>query len=286
MRRVTLVVLCCIAPLFVAGVAASPAAAAGKLTKCEFTLETAPKPTFAFCERTITSGVRIEATTASKIYLCTAGPLLVEKDETYLLTAGHCGAPATWESQELKAAAVAAPIGTAVNAVNSPTEGDFEEIKIPEQENMKTAWAEPFGGPDFDPVWPDIVEWGQGHSGRAPQSAFVAGEVKDPKENEEVCVEGFMSGEHCGTIFELKSSCGAAYIEMKVSGATMEGDSGGPVFHVNRENGELSIEGVFKGTCGGTPIFTPIRTILKKYDKQKLLTTKTEKRKEPKKEKK
>lgn len=42
--------------------------------------------TEAYCEKTITSGVKI----AIEPFGCTAGPMLIEGNATYLLTAGHC----------------------------------------------------------------------------------------------------------------------------------------------------------------------------------------------------
>ncbi len=273
MRRITTIGLCFIAVLSVGGLAASPSYA-GKLTQCAFT--PAGENTEAFCERTITSGVRIESPSS----YCTAGPLLFKNDETYLLTAGHCdGNP--WASQEPGLETLPHQIGTLENTVDDDTEGDFGEIKIIEAEAEKTAWAEPFGAPDYDPVWPDMAEWGQ-ETGNAPKSTFVAGDRK-PKEGEEVCVEGFYSGEHCGKIITTKKSlspCGKAYVEVKFNkGATIEGDSGAPWFH--RDGGKVFIEGVHSGLCGANAIFTPLDLILKngKYTKQKLLTTGNEKRK-------
>ena len=270
MKRITIVGLCLTAALAWGAVLAS-AAQAGNPPQCTFKL-VADEPTEAFCEKTITPGVRLTQTSGGAERFCTAGPLLFDGDKTYLLTAGHCGKgneTVAWESQEPGASAKAAPVGTLKNVVKDAS-NDFGEIEIKAEEETATSWAEPFGAPNFDPVWANIAEWGQ-VTGKGPAAHTVAGEMK-PKDGQPVCVEGFQTGEHCGKIITTKAEINGVkttMVEVATQGTEL-GDSGAPWFYRNPTNGEVLIEGVHAGSveCDGCDdeghgLFTPLEEILK-----------------------
>lgn len=199
---------------------------------------------FPYCERPIVPGVRIGLPAGN----CTAGPILKQGGDAFLLTAGHCvqGTVSTGTEaveQEVKSSR---PLELAPKLIgkkimfNYTTEHDIAEVKIEEM-----GWL--VGGVAASPF---AVEWGEGGPKVMPVVARAAN-----SEGEETCLSGAVSGLQCGVVLRT----GATYpgtpemtnlVETTIKSA--QGDSGAPEFV--RGLGGLLIQGV--AVAGGGKTFT------------------------------
>jgi hypothetical protein len=280
-----------------------------KGTTCEFASTWAEATHYAWCEKTITSGVAIE----SKKERCTAGPMLIKGTKTFVLTAGHCvveGVGEEWKSEWPNPMPPRNKEGTkTLGKVTAETESN--EFDIAEIEVERTS---EFVSPLPTPVPALIADWGNwvGYTGNPPkgkplepkaiapglqfESRAVSGE-SPPVTKFADCHEGKTSGEQCGEVLMenvVKPNPRANEVEtenlVEDSACAEKGDSGGPFFHYGESN-KIFIEGTMvggkTGACnatgtGGTAtpnFFEPMKTILKLYKGQRLLTTANQLRK-------
>jgi hypothetical protein len=257
----------------------------------------------AYCDKTITSGVTIQGKCSEFAEVlvglaffitqkeceerqkagkegkwgratCTAGPLAIPEangNETYLLTAGHCGeAKESWFSL-YKNGKTVNEIGKAKTMVWN-LGGDYGAIPV---ENA--AWKE-VGN---DPVFAVTAEW----KANAGRSFPVKGE-RIPAEGTTDCHDGQTSGGTCGKI--LKTNVTVNYgvlVEglVEVEGKELVikgGDSGGPFFFVE-ENKEVLMEGITVAVSGKENLgwFQPVHPVLAKLNLE-LLTKNNEVRRE------
>ncbi|MFI5004288.1 MAG: S1 family peptidase [Solirubrobacterales bacterium] len=207
----------------------------------------------ALCNKTLTSGVTIKALVAgtTKEAACTAGPMAIpnaNKNETYLLTAGHCisktgGIGVTWYAFNTKREANA--IGPAEEAVFN-TKGDVGAIKI----KNPGYWV----NTGNDPVYADTAEWSKNN----PEMSYPVKGERSSVVGYTNCHEGQTSGQQCGIVTKLGvevnygSEGGIVKGLVKDTAVTEPGDSGGPwLFITTKANGAL-MEGVLSGGGGET----------------------------------
>jgi hypothetical protein len=284
-----------------------------KSTKCEFATKWIEEKRYAWCEKTITSGVRIESATKR----CTAGPILIKGYYTFVLTAGHCvekegeeskseypnpNAPvnkaATKKLGKVSKFTYSKELDTAEIAVEEPP-GVFAEALPTPVPAFMAEWGNWRGwhGPkphEGEPGEPKAIELGLQFESRA-----VSGESL-PVTGYADCHEGATSGEQCGEVKMenvKKPEPKANEIEtenlVEDTACAEKGDSGGPYFYYAPPNSEIFMEGTeVGGTVGkceekgkggtGTPnFFEPMKTLLAnpQYKGQRLLTTADEVRK-------
>jgi hypothetical protein len=237
----------------------------------------------AFCNRSITPGVRITSGRCSDIgkvregleffngqaecearknggkgkwtfTVCTAGPEaipLANRGSTVLLTAGHCivEKPENWLAKEIASASAEKAIGPVEGAVfggaAKAEEGDYASILV------EPAWQT---GKPNQPVFAVTAEWLEMNKRGEKTSYPVRGE-RTPVEHNLNCHEGQTSGEWCGEITMLdvtvpypgKNHIVGGLIEDVGEALNSEpGDSGGPWLFVET-NHEALIEGLHSG---------------------------------------
>ena len=280
-----------------------------KGTTCEFASTWAELPRYAWCEKTITSGVTIESTKER----CTAGPMLIKGTKTFVLTAGHCsteGVGEEWKSEWPNPMPPRNKEATkTLGKITAETENNKFDIAEIEVEPTSE-----FVSPLPTPVPALMADWGNwvGYTGNPPkgkplepkaiapglqfESRAVSGE-SPPVTKFADCHEGKTSGEQCGEVLAenvVKPNPRANEVEtenlVEDSACAEKGDSGGPFFHYGESN-KIFIEGTMvggeTGTCnatgtGGTAtpnFFEPMKTILNLYKGQRLLTTANQLRK-------
>jgi len=224
----------------------------------------------AYCEKPMTSGVEIQ----SAVNACTGGPMAIpvaaaEKNETYLLTAGHCletggGAGKSWYAFP-EAGGTRKEIGKAAAGIVNNANGDYGEILI----QRGGYWTEPLP----TPVFALTAEW---LLPEEEKSHPVRNQRKTSEGNLD-CYEGATSGEGCGEVkrafVEIGLVKGIAE-SLLSSGGIEGGDSGGPVMFV-----ETNKESLMEGTVIGyvepnnkRMTFEPLSTILEHYNQELLIT--------------
>lgn len=189
----------------------------------------------AWCERTIVSGVRIEARLG-----CSAGPMLMQGNETYMLTAGHCfgeGSPAG---------------GTAVNErvtseypsgvgglMEIGSEGRWYENRERDMAEVKIAAGSSFRQALPTPVPALLAEWGV----KTEEAQAVIGEAASV-EGQSNCRVGATSGEKCGMVKRLDVSAAGTDHLVEDSACAERGDSGGPSFFSEGRANNVTMQGV------------------------------------------
>jgi Trypsin len=197
----------------------------------------------AYCEKTLVSGVGIAPGT--KEPECSAGPMLIEGDETYMLTAGHCFA-AAFEQEGL----VEAKVTSAYPEKEKPeqkeigkegkwkytTDRDMAVVKITRPGSFTQALP--------TPVPALMAEWGK----KTEEAQAVIGEAANVK-GETNCHEGMTSGEECGTIVEVnvtiedkEKNKHKHLVEDTACGEG--GDSGGPFFFSESKVNNVHMQGM------------------------------------------
>ena len=231
----------------------------------------------AYCNKTITSGVTIQDQPGPP---CTAGPMAIpraSKNETYLLTAGHCIKPGGIGSKwyAFNRAGTKEEIGPVAEYVFN-TKGDAAAIKIANP----GYWVE---ANTKDPVFADSTEWSKNNP---EMSYFVEGE-QPPVPGTMNCHEGQTTGQTCGQITRLESVINYGTNGGIVGGLVEDtagaagGDSGGPwLFITTKANQEVKMEGIMSGTytISKTSVYEPLETAYKLLTKLnlELLTTSNE----------
>lgn len=248
------------------------------------TCERSFTPGRAYCEEAITAGVGIVAEGAN----CTAGPMLIEQDETWLLTAGHCLGGETAGEGFLATSVKSAFLNGVLKEIGKEgtryknIDRDMAEVRVvPEAE--RGAFAEPLP----TPVPALMAEWGKELSTTPHtvaglwESEITVGLI--------VCHEGSASGERCGEVLGINVEGNRLKHLIETTACGEGGDSGGPHF-VRRAEGLILMVGIHvqdTKACPGTnprSVFEPFIGlkgaeefgILSTFSKQKLLTTANE----------
>lgn len=184
----------------------------------------------AYCEPTIVSGVSSRVTGVEG-QLCTAGPMLIAGNETYLLTAGHCFSKV--ETGPGGVAFVRRGVTSAYKASGSQKEIGFrgkwfynKERDIAEIKITPHSAEGSFSQPLPTPVPALMAEWE-----KAPKTPHTVDGEQAVISGLVVCHEGENSGERCGQIKKL-NQIGPAGVEhlVEVGACSNSGDSGGPYF--------------------------------------------------------
>lgn len=180
-------------------------------------------------------GLNIYATTTDRLVfaflrtlICTAGPMLIDGPETYMLTAGHCFGRRTSRSGEAIGeqadSALLDGVEKEVGAVGlryRNEEHDIAEVKV-RPGNFTEALP--------DPVPALMAEWGLEN----PEKPRAVEGVAEAVDHQIVCHEGQASGEHCGEITKLDATLneptGKVLHLVEVTACSNAGDSGGPYF--------------------------------------------------------
>jgi hypothetical protein len=177
----------------------------------------------AYCEKTLVSGVGIGFKGEKPV--CTAGPMLIEGQETYMLTSGHCfteveNPNAVLINEEVNSAylnGVQKEIGKEVTAYYNKAR-DMAEVRIKPPPSSFTE-----GLPN--PVPALMAEWKE--NPKTPHT--VAGSMEVIAKTT-VCHNGMISGENCGEIkAENVTFAGKEHL-IEVTACGSKGDSGGPYF--------------------------------------------------------
>ena len=233
----------------------------------------------AFCENTLVSGVTILVDGG----VCTAGPMLIEGIETYMLTAGHCfgkDSPAGGEpiKEDVTSQYTEGPeleIGKEGTWIKN-NERDTAEVKV-------SCAAKNFTASLPDPVPALMAEWV-----KSPKTPHVVEGVTDASVGQAICHEGAASGEHCGKVTELNvtTTSGTEHL-VDTNACSLAGDSGGPYFF-RTEAGDIMMLGTLvSGDECTSPVsdFEPLEDLelapgygISATFKKKVLTTANEAR--------
>jgi hypothetical protein len=256
---------------------------ANNVSKCKKGPKTFFVPREAWCDPPIAAGVRIESKTATMTDGCTAGPAAIptaKKNETVILTAGHCidkeengsGETGSWDATTT--AAETATIGKvqkySFGAKNFETRigetpycgglcngGDFGDILI-NAAGFGSIWRLNKGP---IPVYAQTAEWKRMNK-NAEETAYPVTGEKPAAANSNSCHVGEMSGESCGVVKGVNrvvqgiTATGKTYqleglVEVTGKGLEgMKGDSGGPFMAINATDekpGNAEMEGTLAG---------------------------------------
>lgn len=197
------------------------------------------KPSSAFCEKTLTSGVgwqcrRAEEKACDRLETepvgpqCTAGPMLIKGTETYMLTAGHCFGSKSPEGEPLKPETTTVKVssaypGGAQREIGNEgswfenKERDVAEVKI----KPRGEWTEPLPSP----VPAFMTQWGL-----VPETPRAVAGKTVSFENKMNCHEGMTSGEQCGMVESVNAELGGTRGLVESTACSEGGDSGGPWF--------------------------------------------------------
>jgi Trypsin len=204
----------------------------------------------ALCQPTIVSGVNLWI---GRSLTCTAGPMLIEGNETYVLTAGHCFNGGREGMAERVTTEVASEyVGTLrLREIGSEVTWwynrghDIAEIKVAARSEFRQAGS--------TPVPALMAEWGS----RTPETPQAVQGVERVTAGMVVCDEGMVSGEpfnrgervKCGRVESVNVTAPPGpqehLVETNICGSL--GDSGGPYFFRGTRNEILMIGTVKSG---------------------------------------
>lgn len=189
----------------------------------------------ALCEPTIVSGTNLWI---GGVLLCTAGPMLIEGNETYVLTAGHCfGRPAEEVTARRVTTEVASEYVRTAGIREIGREVTWWRNRDHDIAEVKVAAGSEFQQGLPTPVPALMAEW----ESRTPETPHAVEGVERVAEGQEVCHEGENSGEGwsvreplrlCGTVGRLNVREPGLRPEHLVENNVCSngGDSGGPYF--------------------------------------------------------
>lgn len=239
----------------------------------------------AYCEKTLVSGVGIAPGTPEP--KCSAGPMLIEGNETYMLTAGHCFGK-LGETGEVKVEVKSAYPSEVAEPEQKliGKEGSWKNLKA---DDMAVVKIKPppssFTQALPTPVPALLAEWGK----KTEEPQAVIGEAANLK-GEINCRVGMTTGESCGEILRvnIKSDEGEHMVED--TACARGGDSGGPFFFSNSKVNNVTMQGMLTeglkcGEAGQVTWYEPLKDegaegfgILSNFPGKVLLTTANESR--------
>lgn len=235
----------------------------------------------AYCEKTLVSGVGIAPGTVEPE--CSAGPMLIEAKETWMLTAGHCFAKKVGESGE-----VVVKVTSAYPEKEKPAqkeigkEGLWKYLLAKDMAIVKIKRPGSFTQELPIPVPALLMEWEK--KTESPQS--VIGEAANVK-GEANCRVGMTTGERCGEILRVNITTPAGFEHLVEDTACAGGgDSGGPFFFSNGKVNNVTMQGMLVrgekecGEAGVKTYYEPLKDegaegfgILSNFAGKTLLTT-------------
>ncbi len=244
----------------------------------------------AYCEKTLVSGVGIAP--AGVTPECSAGPMLIEGNETYMLTAGHCFA-ANEDEEGLVEGKVTSAYPEAGEPIQKEIgkEGKWMYTKARDMAIVKISAASAFRAALPTPVPALMAEWGK--KTESPQA--VIGEAANMV-GETNCHEGMTSGEQCGSIETVDMTIDGYEHLVEDSACAEGGDSGGPFFFSNSTVNNVTMQGMLVrrsivANCSkseGKSWYEPLKDegavgfgILSTFNGKQLLTTASEVRARP-----
>jgi hypothetical protein len=197
----------------------------------------------AFCEVAITSGVGLYLGAGFRTK-CTAGPVLISGNETYMLTAGHCFGDSTpaggfsgikvVKSEYPNTIGQKKEIGNAV-VWYANKERDMATVKV----TLPPVGEFSEGLPT--PVPALIAEWGKAKPA-TPHAVDGQQKVENLMSGATVCFDGQTSGEHCGVIKATNIGSITEHL-VETTACTEDGDSGAPFFF-RTTSGEILMIGM------------------------------------------
>jgi hypothetical protein len=196
----------------------------------------------AYCETTLVSGVGIAP--GSPEPLCTAGPLLIEGKETYMLTAGHCFASTLETEGVIEEKVTSAYPEAKAKQKEIGKEGSWVYTLSRDFAAVKISAGSAFRNEQPTPVPALLAEWGKKTT--SPQA--VIGDAANVEGNTN-CHEGMTSGEQCGTIeklnVEVEDSKKNKFKHLVKDSACAEaGDSGGPFLFSESKVNNVHMQGM------------------------------------------
>jgi hypothetical protein len=196
----------------------------------------------AYCETTLVSGVGIAP--GSLEPLCTAGPLLIEAKETYMLTAGHCFTGTLEQEGVIKEKVTSAYPEAKPKQKEIGKEGSWVYTLSRDMAEVKISAGSAFRNEFPTPVPALLAEWGKKTT--SPQAVISdAANV----EGETNCHEGMTSGEQCGTIEKTNAEVEDINKNkfkhlVKDSACAEGGDSGGPFLFSESKINNVHMQGM------------------------------------------
>jgi streptogrisin C len=224
----------------------------------------------AYCEETITSGVKMSTG-------CTAGPMLIEGSETYMVTSGHCFGEMSLAHGEVKEVVTSQYVAGAQLEIGKEGEWYYEKERDMAIVKVNRA-AKNFTEPMPNPVPALVAEWE-----KSPKTPHAVEGEEEAIGGQMVCHEGQTTGEKCGEVTALNVEDAGVEHLVEASACAELGDSGGPYF-MRTLTGEILIEGIHASSNQCLEPFLayfeplrdllgfPERGILKTFGKE-LLTT-------------
>jgi hypothetical protein len=177
----------------------------------------------AYCEEAITAGVGIGVESLEPI--CTAGPELIEGNETWMLTAGHCLGGETGGEGFIKKEVTSAYLAGGLKLIgNAGTRYYNKERDMGELRVLSNAEGGFFAEPLPTPVPALVTEWV-----KSPKTPHAVEGIEEAIEKQKVCKQGMISGEKCGEVLEVNVTTSAEHTFV-ASACGEKGDSGGPVY--------------------------------------------------------
>jgi Trypsin len=218
---------------------------------------------------------------------CTAGPMLIKGNETYMLTAGHCfgetETPAGGEAIDVEVVSEYPPMGGQKEIGKEGEryflERDMAEVKVKRPGSFAEALP--------NPVPALMTEWKEN-----PKTPHDVTGDEGNVEGKVNCHEGQTSGEECGTVGTVGVEVLGTKHLVEDTACGELGDSGGPFFKREEATDDILMQGVLiianiakKCSEGGkTTYYEPLQDIagaagfgvLSTFAGQELLTTANE----------
>jgi hypothetical protein len=194
----------------------------------------------AFCERTLVAGVGISIEGQVQP-TCTAGPMLIEGNETYMLTAGHCfGEERTVLNENFARVKVTSEYPAGGGAKEIGNEGTRYLDNVRDMAEVKILRPGSFSQALPTPVPALVTEWTE-----SPRTPHAVEGVEAAILRQTICHEGMATGEQCGEVTALNITAENGEHLVETSACSAGGDSGGPYF--TRAGGRLLMVGMHKG---------------------------------------
>jgi streptogrisin C len=189
----------------------------------------------AFCEKTLVSGVGIKTGLGG----CTAGPILIEGNESYMITAGHCFGSKNPLAGSLVAENVTSEYPTGGGQKEIGTEGKWFEGADRDVAEVRIARTSPFVQAFPNPIPALVTEWTKN-----PKTPHVVDGEGDNIEGTPDCHQGQTSGEQCGTVGKLNAMILGTEHLVEDTACGEPGDSGGPYFLRDETANKVLMQGI------------------------------------------